>query len=172
MAAPAQTFANKKEYLAAYYQANKEKIKAQARDYYFTSYKIKWENATEDQLVERRRKCNERAAKTKPWVTRRERRPEAYLFNIAKQRSCKKGMEFSITVEDLYMPEFCPLLGVKLDSYSDSVDMHPSIDRIDSSKGYVKGNVWIISHRANRIKSDATCEELIKIGLALQGVVS
>jgi hypothetical protein len=172
MATSAQTFVNKKEYLASYYQANKEKIKARVKNYYLTSYKIKWENATEDQLVERRRKCNERAAKTKPWVTRRKRRPEAYLLNVAKQRSLKKNMEFSITVEDLCMPEFCPLLGVKLDSYSDNVDVHPSIDRIDSSKGYVKGNVWIISHRANRIKSDATFEELIKIGLALQGVVA
>ena len=172
MSTTVQPFTDKKEYMAAYYQANKEKIKARTKAYRHSVYKIKWENATEEQLVARRIKCNERAAKTKPWVTRRKRRPEAYLFNVAKQRSRKKGMEFSITVEDLHVPEFCPLLGVKLDSYSDSVDVHPSIDRIDSSKGYVKGNVWVISHRANRIKSDATCEELIKIGLALQGVTA
>jgi hypothetical protein len=165
-----QPVTDKKEYLASYYLANKEKIKVRSKEYHHKVYKLKWANATEEQLAERRRKCNETAAKTKPWITRRKRRPEAYLFNVAKQRSRRKGMEFSITVKDLKMPEFCPLLGVKLDSYSDSVDLHPSIDRIDSSKGYVKGNVWIISHRANRIKSDATCEELIKIGLALQGV--
>ena len=158
----------KRAYLAAYYQANKEKIKARAKVYHQTRYKERWENATEEELAERRRKVNERTAKTKPWLTRRKRRPEAYLFNIAKQRSKKKNIEFSITVEDLKMPEVCPLLGIKLDSYSDDIDVHPSIDRIDSSKGYIKGNVWIISHKANRVKSDATADELIKIGMALK----
>ena len=158
----------KRAYLAAYYQANKEKIKARANVYHQTRYKERWENATEEELAERRRKVNERTAKTKPWLTRRKRRPEAYLFNIAKQRSKKKNIEFSITVEDLKMPEVCPLLGIRLDSYSDDIDVHPSIDRIDSSKGYIKGNVWIISHKANRVKSDATADELIKIGMALK----
>lgn len=158
----------KRAYLAAYYQANKEKIKARAKVYHHTRYKERWENATEEELAERRRKVNERTAKTKPWLTRRKRRPEAHLFNIAKQRSKKKNIEFSITVEDLKVPEVCPLLGIKLDSYSDDIDIHPSIDRIDSSKGYIKGNVWIISHRANRVKSDATADELVKIGMALK----
>ena len=172
MTTPAQTCSSKKEYKAAYYQTHKEKIKARVREYYHNVYKVRWANATEEQLAERRKKCNENTAKTKPWLTRRKRRPEAYLFNIARQRSKKKNMEFSITLEDLKMPEFCPLLGIKLDSYADNIDVHPSIDRIDSSKGYVKGNVWIVSHRANRIKGDATFGELIKIGLALQGKVS
>lgn len=158
----------KRAYLAAYYQANKEKIKARAKVYHQTRYKERWENATEEELAERRRKVNERTAKTKPWLTRRKRRPEAHLFNIAKQRSKKKNIEFSITVEDLKVPEVCPLLGIKLDSYSDDIDVHPSIDRIDSSKGYIKGNVWIISHKANRVKSDATADELVKIGMALK----
>lgn len=35
-----------------------------------------------------------------------------------------------------------------------------SLDRIDSSRGYVKGNIWVISLRANRIKNDSTVEEL------------
>lgn len=35
-----------------------------------------------------------------------------------------------------------------------------SLDRIDSSKGYVKGNIWVISLRANRIKNDSTPQEL------------
>lgn len=158
----------KRAYLAAYYQANKEKIKARAKIYHHTRYKEKWANATEEELAERRKRVKEQTAKTKPWLTRRTRRPEAYLFNIAKQRSKRKNIEFSITVEDLKMPETCPLLGIKLDSYSGNIDVHPSIDRIDPTKGYIKGNVWIISHKANRVKSDATAEELIKIGMALK----
>jgi hypothetical protein len=36
----------------------------------------------------------------------------------------------------------------------------PSIDRIDPARGYIKENIWVISHRANQIKSDASHEEL------------
>ena len=115
-----QQSSSKKEYLAMYYQANKEKIKEQSR-LKSIKYQEKWKNATEEQKAERRKKCNEYAAKTKPWLTRRKRRPEAYLFNIAKQRSKKRGVEFSIEIEDLKMPEICPLLGIKLDSFRSTV---------------------------------------------------
>lgn len=167
----AQTTPSKKQYLTAYYQLNKDKLKEKARLHYL-KLKENWANATEDEKNVIRKKRREQAAKTKPWLTRRKRRPEAYLFNIAKQRSKRRGIEFTITVDDLKMPEFCPLLGVRLDSYADNVDLHPSIDRIDSAKGYIKGNVWIISHRANRVKSNASADEIIKIGSALKELLS
>lgn len=155
-------------YNSQYYQANKERLKEQSRQYYVEQYKNKWANATEEEKTAIRQKRNAQTAKTKPWLTRRKRRPAAYLFNIAKQRCKKTGTEFTITVSDIQVPEFCPLLGVKLDSYADSVDVHPSLDRIDPKQGYVPGNVWVVSHRANRIKSDANFEELIRIGLRLK----
>jgi hypothetical protein len=159
---------NKSTYHADYYQANKERLKENARKYHHEKYKVKWANATEEEKAERRQKCNEQTAKTKPWLTRRKRRPESYLFNIAKQRCKRTGTEFSITVKDIQVPETCPLLGIKLDTYADSVDVHPSLDRINPKKGYIPGNVWVVSHRANRIKSDANSEELIRIGLRLK----
>jgi hypothetical protein len=155
-------------YNSQYYQANKERLKEQSRQYYVEQYKNKWANATEEEKTAIRQKRNAQTAKTKPWLTRRKRRPAAYLFNIAKQRFKKTGTEFTITASDIQVPEFCPLLGVKLDSYADSVDVHPSLDRIDPKQGYVPGNVWVVSHRANRIKSDANFEELIRIGLRLK----
>ena len=46
--------------------------------------------------------------------------------------------------------------------YSDT-DNSPSIDRLIPELGYIKGNVNVISLRANIIKNNATKDELIKI---------
>jgi len=58
----------------------------------------------------------------------------------------------------------CPLLGLEL-TYENcgqkaAPNNYATLDRIDSSKGYVKGNVQILSFRANTIKGDASLEEL------------
>lgn len=84
-----------------------------------------------------------------------------YLFNSAKARAIQRGLEFTITLNDIVVPEKCPILGIPM-SYHRGIkqDDSYSLDRIDSSKGYVKGNVWVISLRANRIKNDSTPNEL------------
>jgi len=74
------------------------------------------------------------------------------MWSRAKYRAKQKGLEFNITKEDIIIPDTCPLLGTPMES--------PSLDRIDSSKGYIKGNVWVISNRANTLKNDATLSEL------------
>lgn len=86
------------------------------------------------------------------------------LRSFAKQRAKSRGIEFNIDKEDLTLPEHCPILGLKLEkSKGARKDNSPSIDRVDNTKGYVKGNVQIISWRANRLKNDATLEELEKV---------
>ncbi len=98
----------------------------------------------------------------------RDAHPEEMLLRAAKQRSKRKNIEFSIDKSDIHIPSICPILEIPL-VRSDGLftDNSPSLDRIDSSKGYVKGNVWVISWRANSIKSDASIEELTKVVSAL-----
>lgn len=82
----------------------------------------------------------------------------------AKSRAKKFGLDFNIDVEDCVAPEYCPALGIKLISTnSGPSDNSPTLDRINPSKGYVKGNVAVISNRANRIKNDATVEEMRRV---------
>lgn len=87
--------------------------------------------------------------------------PEYRMFWCAHRRAKKRGLEFDLDYSDIVVPEFCPLLGVKMKLGSKiALPESPSLDRIDSTKGYVKGNVWVISRRANTIKSDASLKEL------------
>ena len=85
--------------------------------------------------------------------------PEKYLFSLVKRRSNSRHIECNISELDIVIPEYCPLLNIKLDLLGD-LDVHPSVDRIDPTKGYIKGNVMVISHRANRIKNNACAKEL------------
>lgn len=66
--------------------------------------------------------------------------------------------------EDIGIPEFCPILGVKLIPYGKDLKARTNnsatIDRIIPSRGYVRGNIQVISFRANRIKNNATLDEL------------
>lgn len=85
-----------------------------------------------------------------------------YMLHGAKGRAKVRNIEFNLTKEDITIPEYCPILGVKLTvgimSHQDKYG--PSLDRIDNSKGYIKGNVMVISKRANAMKNDASLEEL------------
>lgn len=87
------------------------------------------------------------------------------LINASKQRAKTKNRKHEITVEDIKsiypIDGKCPIFGIEL-TFGDSGfrENSPSIDRIDSTKGYTTDNVQIISWKANRIKSYATVEEL------------
>lgn len=89
-------------------------------------------------------------------------------MSSARSRAKKKGLEFNITSKDVVIPEYCPILGLKLERapYGSRAGQpqSPSIDRLDATKGYIPGNVWVISRKANIIKTDATLDELVKVG--------
>lgn len=83
------------------------------------------------------------------------------LYKNIKSRCKRTGREFSIELEDIVIPEKCPVFGFELKREDKQTWMSaPSVDRIDSSKGYIKGNVTVVSRRANILKRDATVEEL------------
>jgi hypothetical protein len=83
------------------------------------------------------------------------------LYKNIKSRCKRMGREFSIELEDITIPEKCPVFGFELKRENRETWMcAPSVDRIDSSKGYIKGNVTVVSRRANILKRDATLEEL------------
>jgi hypothetical protein len=91
-------------------------------------------------------------------------KPKEYIiWYRAKENSLKRGLDFDIEVEDIIIPQYCPLLGVELkyDFIYHTCDDYYSIDRIDSSLGYVKGNIQIISRLANTMKNKSTKEQLI-----------
>ena len=75
-------------------------------------------------------------------------------------------MPFTIKAADIVVPTHCPILGLPLYSTlgkKGGGPNSPSLDRIEPALGYVPGNIVVISNRANRLKSDATIEELRKI---------
>jgi hypothetical protein len=133
----------KRIYDKAYREVNSETRKAQDQAYYEANREVRRERVLASQKLA----------------------PLKYLLTGAKGRAVKKGLEFSLTEEDFSeLPTHCPVLGVEL-QYGGGMGRGPrpnsaSIDRIDSSRGYVSGNVAIISHRANSIKRDATLEEV------------
>lgn len=84
----------------------------------------------------------------------------------ARTRAKKRGLAFDLTNEFIYSiyTTHCPVLGVELViGKKKAMPNSPTIDRLAPSRGYVKDNVAIISHRANAIKSDASFDELCKV---------
>jgi hypothetical protein len=89
-------------------------------------------------------------------------RRRSQLVCFARVRAKSAGLAFDLDVHSLVWPEKCPVFGTPL-VYSNmrkSKDPRsPSLDRVDSSKGYTKGNVRVISWYANRLKQNGTAAE-------------
>jgi hypothetical protein len=96
------------------------------------------------------------------------------MLRGAKERSVQNNLEFDLDIDflvKLSKVENCPVFGIRLEwEYDpDKKDIHknkdnrPSLDRINSQRGYTKDNVKIISWRANKLKNESTLKELQEI---------
>lgn len=87
--------------------------------------------------------------------------PQKCLYLAAKSRAKKKKILFNLELSDIVIPEICPILKIPLTT-NDKVhgENSMSIDRIFPHLGYVKNNIQVISHKANRMKNSATLDEL------------
>jgi hypothetical protein len=123
-----------------------------------------WTASHPDQVRSSRKSRNARLRAAKP---------EWALWAAAKQRARNLGLPFDIEVSDVVIPPRCPVLGVPLKRKSNrgGGDASPSLDRIVPERGYVKGNIAVISNKANRIKSNATPEELDRVSEWLRSVL-
>lgn len=110
-------------------------------------------------------------AKESSKASRDKRQLQGMLYK-AKTRAERSGREFSIVLADLVVPEVCPIFGIPLVFGASEVNYNfsPSLDRIDSSRGYVKGNIQIISRLANCMKWTATPEQLLEFALGILSI--
>jgi hypothetical protein len=110
-----------------------------------------------------------RSCKNKKDMIYRRNNLEKTMLKRLKNRAEKKNVPVSITAGYLkkFIPDdmICPVLGIKMEVGQKISNVNsPSIDRIIPEKGYVPGNIIIVSMKANQIKTSATPDEIIKVG--------
>tara|TARA_E500000318_G_scaffold15149_1_gene15508 strand:- start:2360 stop:2809 length:450 start_codon:yes stop_codon:yes gene_type:complete len=118
--------------------------------------------ATKDNLQIYCKECT--ISKYKTWTSNN---PERYLVNSARGSAKKRDIYFDLKPSDIVIPDVCPVLGIPIGKRSTGKQGHKddsaTIDRFDNNKGYVKGNVFVISWKANKIKANGTYEEIMKV---------
>ncbi len=143
-------------YMKTYYLGNKAKY-AKKNTGYYEKHKAKL-NEYSKEYYEKRRKND----------------LNSDIFYRVRSRAKKAGIPFNLTPDDIVIPAVCPVLGIRIQANDKKgpLPSSPSLDRIRPALGYVKGNVRVISNRANTLKCDATVEELEKVLLDLRELQS
>ncbi|MFZ9725627.1 MAG: hypothetical protein ACO3EH_00340 [Ilumatobacteraceae bacterium] len=101
---------------------------------------------------------------SREYRVRKSRDPRWEMLRGARCRARAARLPFAITIDDIAIPKRCPVFGTPLVRGGMWVTPHnPSLDRIVPELGYVPGNIAVISHRANLIKSTGTAKEHRKI---------
>ena len=143
-----ETAEQAKQYAKKYYADNREEILERSRQKYAENPELRKTKSTY----------------RKSWwkkVSSDWDRYKIQMVRRARHRAKVLQLPFDLTSDDITIPEFCPIFGIKLqvaDGRHDNAS--PALDRIIPALGYVKGNVVVISQRANVLKRDASLEEL------------
>jgi len=149
----------KAQYYKEYYEKNKERIKSKVAQYRIDNKKVVNDKQRNFYLNHKEDFYN----KHKTYV---KNNPEKIMYWTTKGRAKKFGIPFDIEITDIVIPDKCPILGIPLISGRGGgavTNNSPSLDKIIPNRGYVKGNVKVISMKANAMKSNATIEEMERI---------
>ena len=108
--------------------------------------------------------------KNKDWISKKDRarrlklKEENPILNLVREirhRAKQSNIPCDLNESDIEIPTHCPILGIEIKFEKGKArETTPSLDRIVPEKGYVKGNCYIISKKANRMKQDNTPETL------------
>ena len=144
--------------MSSYYEQNKERILAQRKIYYYNN-KEKLREKQKLYAKTDRAKSLQRHSDIKS----KQNNFANYIFRSLINRCKVEGRFCNLEKEDIVIPEYCPYLNIKLTNIlgKGRQETNPSVDRIIPELGYIKGNIQIISDKANRMKQDATTAELI-----------
>lgn len=99
--------------------------------------------------------------------------PELTIWKRARVRAKNKNLPFNIHIEDIVIPQVCPVLGIPLEvsSTGKPTRRSPSIDRIIPALGYVKGNIRIVSMRANTLRGSRTTADLEQLKSEIEALL-
>jgi hypothetical protein len=142
----------KRAYMRAYVAAHPEEYRARGRKSY----------AKNRAAVLARSAAYKKTATSKAWFKAYSHDPKSWPVRACSQiKKRTKGLdiEFNIRPEDLQVPSVCPFTLLPLDfgpKNGKPVSQSPSVDRINPDRGYVRGNVRVISLQANVAKSNIT----------------
>ena len=159
-----------KEAIAAYYKEYREKNKEA-----IAAYKKEYREKNKEAIKKYNEKNKEAiAANNKEYYVKQITNMDNHSFFLRRYqvyRRKSKNLNMDFNIDASYLKEIfptdkkCPALGMPFKvGYEGGVSNSPSLDRIDNSKGYIKGNVVWVSMLANTIKTSATPEQIIRVG--------
>lgn len=141
-----------------YYQNNKQEMVA--------AQKRRYDNLTKEQKLSRQEQMQQRELEVLTET----------MYRRTRNRASRLDIPFNLELSDIIVPNECPVLGIPIfrviKKKMGATPNSPSLDRIDSNKGYIKGNVHVISQRANMLKSNATTEEMLALARYFYGLES
>jgi len=143
----------RRAYMRNYYATNKEK---------FVGYAQKTYSENKDKLLARAREVGKAQRNSRTgWP--------AHICKQVKWRAKSEGIEFRLSKYDIKVPDVCPVLGTPF-VFGENHPHAPSIDRFDPAKGYVPGNIRVVSRTANMLKNNCTDPEVFRrVALYVEG---